>query len=59
MSFSVKGIVAKTSSQNVGDLAQLLESREGLAIIIENNFITFIAHKEQNEVSRDLFLVLC
>ena len=37
--------MAKKSPRNVGDLV-VLESRLGLAIIIQNNCIKFVAHRE-------------
>ena len=44
-SFCENGVVAKTSPRNVGDLV-FLESRKSLSIIIQNNFVKFVAHKE-------------
>ena len=39
------GVVAKTNPRNVGDLV-FLESRRGLALIIQNNCVKFVARKE-------------
>ena len=39
------GVAAKASPRNVGDLFQL-ESQKGQAIIIKNNSVKFVAHKE-------------
>ena len=44
-SFCEDGPVSKTSPRNVGDLV-FLKSRKGLGIIIENNCVKFVAHKE-------------
>ena len=44
-SFCENSEVAKTSPQSVGDLV-FLESRRGLAIIIENNCVKLLAQKE-------------
>ena len=44
-SFCDNDVVAKTSPRNVGDLV-LLESQKGLAIIIQDNWVNFVAHKE-------------
>ena len=45
--------MAKTSPRNVGDLV-FLESQKGLAIIIQDNWVKFIAHKELNETCWDI-----
>ena len=37
---------------HVGDLV-FFESRKGIAFIIQNNYIKFIAYKESNEASGD------
>ena len=44
MSFCENVVVVKTSPQNVGDLV-FVESLKGLAIIIQNNCVKFIARK--------------
>ena len=44
-SFCENGVVAKTSPRKVGDLV-FSETRKGLAIIVQNNCINFVADKE-------------
>ena len=39
-------VVAKTSTRNVGDFVVFLESRKSLAIIIQNNCVKLVAHKQ-------------
>lgn len=43
--FSENSAIEEMSPQNVGNLV-FLEAEKGLAIIIENNWIKFFAHKE-------------
>ena len=44
-SFCDTGLVANTSPRNAGNFV-FLESWKSLAIIIQNNFFQFVAHKE-------------